>query len=258
MLVSHYTSFESAHSILKSERIWLSEAETLNDGAETRELDRIAEEYLESLGEQFLPCAKLAAKSNVMPIQAWVSEVFIGSFCQNIDDLSMYRSYCPNGGCCLVFDVPNGNLAKCIYSRDEKLALLKDNMHVESAQIYHEMYGCTREECFAPEPIGSNDVLPELEHLLLLFKNHTFAHENEWRWFGARDEDELETFEFRFHADIESFTIFNGKHYAVSRWPGMIKSVIIWPKQEFFMRCSMFSKWCGIVKATESTFVVRR
>lgn len=258
MLVGHYTSFENAISILNSERIWLSEAETLNDSAETRELDRIADEYIGSLGDEFLPCAKLAAKSNVMPIQAWVPEVFIGSFSRSIDDLSMYRSYCPNGGCCLVFDAPKGRLAKCIYSRSEKLALLRSNMCVESAQIYHEMYDCNREECFAPEPIGSNDVLPELEHLSLLFKNHTFVHEKEWRWFGARDLDDLERFEFRFHAEIESFTTSNGRTFAVSRWPGKIKSVIVWPRQEFFVRCSMFSKWCPIIKATDSTFVARK
>lgn len=222
-ILYHYTSPESAKSILESNSFWATDCRYLNDPTEVLRNLEIADKRANLLFEEFgvsreeaaswnterflsdeayrsaAVLTKLVPEPNMLSYLIDDLEVYIVSFSENGDSLSQWRAYCSSGGYALGFEPENlsvlrAELAPCIYLNEDE---------IEEVFDYH-----LRE--LVRERLGSSSVIPEnitgeewvsgihysltdrvnqayvggIHDMATIIKDATFAEEREWRLVG--------------------------------------------------------------------------
>lgn len=218
MLLGHYTSLESAHSILCSKTIWLSNPLFMNDIQELRLGINMSTEYiLSNIFECFdTSTARIVERCYVKNLQSFQDEqmidIYVLCFCEhNQDDydgvLSMWRGYGGyGGGVALVINtsfVRDGAdlpiyIQKVQYiSNEERQCHLK---HIIDNWCQHV------KQLLVPEDMLYIPVF-YLFYIVLLnaltSKHYGFKEEREWRllYIKAYDESALLTKYLSYHVD---------------------------------------------------------
>jgi hypothetical protein len=186
-ILFHYTSSAGMIGIISHEQIWLTSIHYLNDSREfsiacnclTKQISKAASDgriakdysnYLLRITEDY---------SNVV--------VYVMSFCENGDLLSLWRGYCPSGpGYAVGFDTnflillaerqtKTGDLMrleKCVYETAQH-DLMADEIINRVVTSYPDLHG--------REDLIRNSYAAEMVLFAPLIKDPSFAEEKEWR-----------------------------------------------------------------------------
>jgi Protein of unknown function (DUF2971). len=186
MILFHYTSLAAAINIVTTRTLWASSIHHLNDGTEFR----IGYDLLRSEIDRIAPDDKrLAAFTDAVRF-ALVStqqvNVFVGSFSENGDLLSQWRSYCPPGkGVSIGFDsadlagsavAQDFELVKCIYDPEEQHETVRTTLHAVTSN-----YQPTSNEDGGRPLLNAFQFIHEFVRVAARLKHPTFGEEQEWR-----------------------------------------------------------------------------
>lgn len=219
-ILYHYTSLEGLLGIIKSQSIWASHSEYLNDSSEYKHSLDFAKEYagIIHMEDDYLSGFAWVLNKALRNMQD--SHIYISSFSEVPDLLSQWRGYCPKGeGVCIGFNKElleqycldnKFIIEKCIYNhnkqQDKILELINQALsEFPKLNLTRKQYNksSTTEQCdfeidsqlCFTEGDGkevANEALTKLcnslQELAPYMKNQAFQEEAEWRII-AKDTD---------------------------------------------------------------------
>jgi hypothetical protein len=129
-MLYHYTSLEGLIGILKSQSIWASHCEFLNDSSEFLHALSFAKSYSGNIymEDDYLAAFGWGMRHALEEMDK--HDIYVSSFSEKPDLLSQWRGYCPkSAGICIGFDKNSiesfcskkgYKLSKCLYDHDQQ------------------------------------------------------------------------------------------------------------------------------------------
>jgi hypothetical protein len=195
----HYTSLAGLDGIAKSNALWASAAQYMNDAQEFRLALDIARRHLDGAAHR----AKSPGRVIVIEYlrdqvrRAEELEVCLFSLSQEGDLLSQWRGYCPpNGGYSVGFEgqplreivAPQGAfLAPCVYDIDVHEVLVRDALKPLLERVPESPQGSEQELTKLGEEFAGL-LFEQIVFIAPLIKHPSFLEEREWRliWIPGR------------------------------------------------------------------------
>ncbi|MBY3359225.1 DUF2971 domain-containing protein [Rhizobium laguerreae] len=215
-LLYHYTSAQGLLGMLgtpgRPARMWLTQVQYMNDSEEFYHAYTMAADCLTDMRFECPGARKAVSGLFGLPHEVshqrrrdlsdfGITRLFSFSLTEMSDQLSQWRGYAPEGGCCLGFEVndlikmagENGfKLLQCIYDPDQKRHLVEQCVRRAERMV---------EECIVDPRLRSQSsneddqqlaeqsarvfVQEEIAKLAESFKNSSFYEEREWRVSGT-------------------------------------------------------------------------
>jgi len=129
-MLYHYTSLEGLIGILRSQSIWASHCEFLNDSSEFLHALRFAKSHSGNIYMEYDYLAAFGWGMRHALEKMDKHDIYVSSFSEKPDLLSQWRGYCPQGaGICIGFDknsiesfcsTKGYKLSKCLYDHDKQ------------------------------------------------------------------------------------------------------------------------------------------
>ena len=192
----HYTSASGLCGIIRSDIIWASKIQHLNDSTELLLALEIFERLLrEEANKHLLPFTKTVIQYVIESLK-WMKSVNICvcSFSENADQLSQWRGYCPHeGGYSLgipgqhlidSFAPEKFTLVPCAYDSATQNDLVQDALDIALPELLKIPVLDHDKMQLAAEPIVHNLHLMLME-IAPFIKNERFSEEGEWRAVSA-------------------------------------------------------------------------
>jgi Protein of unknown function (DUF2971) len=194
--LAHYTSASGLSGVLSSKSLWATHIRFLNDSKEFVHAVGLAREYLETLRSRpSMTTNGLLTDVLFGHLDAMLGNTWIVSFSENGDLLSQWRGYCPTGGYVINFQPQRLEalagqqqqrfiLAKCTYSRDEQVTLVKSLIDA-TYESFKEYRAPSPNANLIEDYFCSKWFFPKMYRLGSLMKDPTFFEEKEWRLIGG-------------------------------------------------------------------------
>jgi hypothetical protein len=254
-MLYHYTSLEGLIGILRSQSIWASHCEFLNDSSE----------FLHALSFAKSHSGNIYMEDDYLAAFGWgmrhalekmdKHDIYVSSFSEKPDLLSQWRGYCPQGaGICIGFDknsienfcsTKGYKLSKCLYDHDkqqEHITQLVNSCLQEfpKAKISRTDYEsldskgqCNHEldyQLYTSEGEGKpeadaalSEFCNSINDCALIMKDYGFHEEAEWRVVARNPMDDI------FHRSATSHLVPYIELPVIKQDINAIKKIIVGP-----------------------------
>jgi hypothetical protein len=143
----HYTSIDGLFGIVTSNHLWLTDYEFLNDSSELNFSLEVADTSLEKFDTENYSnrVASLVPEwRKQLALTVPTCKIYVSSFSEDRDNLSLWRAYAPNGGISLGFRsdqfslmlIPGSSLSRVLYLiKDQRLLIeIVTHLHLLSVE----------------------------------------------------------------------------------------------------------------------------
>lgn len=135
----HYTSLTGLEGILETGEIWATNIRYLNDSSEYRHGIQLARDIAQELSDKSHGEDKAFYEAILDILRFkygdYVLDMYVASFCENKDELSLWRGYCLSGGYSFGYDWRNNVneellIAPCMYRNEDKKDLIIEDLEI--------------------------------------------------------------------------------------------------------------------------------
>ncbi len=196
--VFHYTSQNGLLGITTSKAIWATNILYLNDAAELRLAATSAQEQIPRLqgsaSEADVTFLHEINRRLNLITEFNMRSIYVCSFCESGDQLSLWRGYCPNGnGFSIGFDFASQtyerikrqdfDIFKCVYDPIEQSRII-EGLLIQGLEIFHKTqnaFSSSGRDISTALYIAALEFDIEFLKIAPILKHAKFSEEQEWR-----------------------------------------------------------------------------
>ncbi|MFW5985661.1 MAG: DUF2971 domain-containing protein [Halanaerobiaceae bacterium] len=186
----HYTDIRAVRGIIENNNIWVSNAMFLNDKSEVKYAKNVIEDTIRSNQEISNQVIEII-EDFIAYIVDNSDQIFVLSTSDNIDSQLLWSNYSNMDGYCLGFDFSNSWDYLFIRSHQGEKLVLEPQKHIRIDRV---LYDRKKQRDFIKEPLKKVDqyyrknpdgdltgYMHYFFHVLMMFKDPKFRHEEEFR-----------------------------------------------------------------------------